>query len=142
MEIVGRVLRAFDRLRRAGNATQESAGAARASGTHESIVRFQCHEKARRRRAMWMIFVGFVIVVVAGLYIGPELVARLGILLAPLWAVLCGVAVLVSAVPITAGRLLSMAGYAIGGALAIVGFAIALAWLFDDLQHRTPRRLG
>ena len=91
---------------------------------------------------MWMIFVGFVIVVVAGLFFGPELVARLGILLAPLWAVLCGVAVLVSAQAVTVGRLLSMAGYAIGGALAIAALGVALAWLFDDLQHRTPRHLG
>jgi hypothetical protein len=91
---------------------------------------------------MWMIFVGFVIVIVAGLFVGPELAARLGILLAPLWAVLCGVAVLVSARVVTVGWLLSMAGYAIGGALAIAGFGVALAWLFDDLQHRTPRRFG
>jgi hypothetical protein len=91
---------------------------------------------------MWMIFVAFMIVIVAGLFIGPELVARLGILLAPLWAVLCGLAVLVSAQAVTLGRLLLMAGYAIGGALAIVGFGVGLAWLFDDLQHRTPRRLG
>ena len=91
---------------------------------------------------MWMIFIGFVIVVVAGLFIGPELVARLGILLAPLWAVLCAIAMLVSVEPVTVGRLLSMAGYAIGGGLAILGFAVALAWLFDDLQHRRPRRFG
>ena len=91
---------------------------------------------------MWMIFVGFVIVIVAGLVDGPELVARLGILLAPLWAVLCGIVLVVSAQAVTVGRLLSMAGYAIGGALAIAGFGVALAWLFDDLQHRTPRRLG
>jgi len=91
---------------------------------------------------MWMIFVGFVIVIVAGLFDGPELVARLGILLAPLWAVLCGIVLVVSAQAVTVGRFLSMAGYAIGGALAIAGFGVALAWLFDDLQHRTPRRLG
>jgi hypothetical protein len=91
---------------------------------------------------MWEIFVGFVIVVVAGLFIGPELVARLGILLAPLWAILCGVVVVVSTDGVTVGRLLSMAGYAIGGALAIAGFGIALAWLCDDLHHRTPRRFG
>jgi len=48
----------------------------------------------------------------------------------------------VSADAVTVGRLLSMAGYAIGGALAIAGFGIALAWLCDDLQHRTPRRFG
>jgi hypothetical protein len=91
---------------------------------------------------MWMIFVGFVIVVVAGLFNGPELVARLGILLAPLWAVLCGGLLLVSAQTLSVARLLSMAGYAIGGGLAIAGLGVALAWLFDDLQHRTPRHLG
>ena len=91
---------------------------------------------------MWMIFVGFMIVVVGGLLVGPELVARLGIILAPLWAVLCGVALLISAEPVTLARLLSMGGYAIGGGVAIIGFGVALAWLFDDLQHRTPRRLG
>ena len=91
---------------------------------------------------MWMIFLGFVIVIVGGLFVGPELVVRLGILLAPLWAVLCGVALLLSAQAVTAGRVLSMAGYAVGGALAIAGFAVVLAWLFDDLQHRTPSRLG
>jgi drug/metabolite transporter (DMT)-like permease len=112
------------------------------SGTQEGIHRFQCHERARRRRAMWMIFVGFVIVIVAGLFVGSELVARLGILLAPLWAVLCAVAMLISAQAVTVEWLLLMAGYAIGGALAIVGFGIALAWLFDDLPHRTPRHLG
>ena len=91
---------------------------------------------------MWMIFVGFVIVVVAGLLHGPELVARLGILLAPLWTVLCGIGLLVSGQAVTVGQLLSMAGYAVGGALAIAGLGVALAWLFDDLQHRTPRHLG
>ena len=91
---------------------------------------------------MWMIFVGFVIAIVAGLFVGPELVARLGILLAPLWAVLCGIAMLISGQAVTAARLLSIAGYAIGGGLAIVGFGIALAWLCDDLQHRTPGHLG
>ena len=91
---------------------------------------------------MWMIFIGFVIAVVAGLLDGPELAARLGILLAPLWAMLCGVALLLSAQALTVGRLLSIAGYAIGGGLAIVGLGVALAWLFDDLQYRTPKRLG
>jgi hypothetical protein len=92
---------------------------------------------------MWMIFLGFMIVIVAGLFFGPELVARLGILLAPLWAVLCGlILLLVSAQAVTVGRLLSTAGYAIGGGLAIAGLGVGLAWLFDDLQHRTPRHLG
>ena len=91
---------------------------------------------------MWMMFIGFVIVVVAGLIDGPELVARLGILLAPLWAVLCAIILLVSAPAVTVGRFLTMGGYAVGGALAIAGCGVAVAWLFDDFQHRTPRRLG
>lgn len=89
---------------------------------------------------MWMIFVGLMVVTASALLIGPEIVARLGILFAPVWALLCLITAVLSPSALSLWECLAAAGYAFGGAIVIAGFGIALAWVVDGLPHR--QRLG
>jgi len=88
-----------------------------------------------------LLFFGLVAVITVGLFLGPAFVARFGVLVAVIWIFLWGaLALLLGGPEMPASGYLAMVGYAMGGAIAIVLFSFALAWVFDGATAGTRLR--